>query len=53
VEARPVLWDKTDDVYEERNETKKTRRGVCICLQEHFKVPGDVKKNLLSIVIIF
>jgi len=24
VEARPVLWDKTDDIYKDRNETKKT-----------------------------
>ena len=23
VEARPVLWDKTDDIYEDRNERKK------------------------------
>jgi hypothetical protein len=23
VEARPMLWDKTDDIYKERNETKK------------------------------
>ena len=24
VEARPVLWDKTGDIYTEGNETKKT-----------------------------
>ena len=34
VEARPVLRDKTDDIYRDRNETKKVRREVCICLQE-------------------
>jgi len=22
-EARPVLWDKTDDIYKDGNETKK------------------------------
>jgi hypothetical protein len=22
-EARPVLWDRTDDIYKDRNETKK------------------------------
>jgi len=32
VEARSVLWDKTGDIYEDRNETKKARREVCICL---------------------
>jgi hypothetical protein len=36
VEARP-LWDKTDDIYKDRNETKKAWREVCICLQEDFK----------------
>jgi len=34
VEARPVLWDKTDDMYKEKNETKKAWTEVCICLQE-------------------
>jgi hypothetical protein len=23
VEARPLLWDKTDDIYKERNDTKR------------------------------
>jgi hypothetical protein len=45
VEARPVLWDKTDDIYKDRNETKKAWREVCICLQEDFEALGDVKKG--------
>jgi hypothetical protein len=45
VEARPVLWDKADDIYKDRNGTKKARRGVCICLQEDFVVQVDVKKR--------
>jgi hypothetical protein len=45
VEARPVLWDKTDDIYKDRNETKRARREVCICLQKDFEDLGDVKKN--------
>jgi hypothetical protein len=54
VEARPVLWDKTDDTYKDRNETKKAWREVCICLQEDFEALGDVKKMLLlSIAIIY
>jgi hypothetical protein len=32
VEARPMLWDKTDDIDKDRNETKKAWREVCICL---------------------
>ena len=46
VEARPMLWDKTDDIYKDRNETKKAWREVCICLQEDFEVLGDVQKNV-------
>jgi len=45
VETRPVLWDKTDDIYKVRNETKKAWREVCICLQEEFEAPGDVQKK--------
>jgi len=47
VEARPVLWDKTGDIYKDRNETKKAWREVCICLQEDFEALGDVQKTLL------
>jgi len=28
VEVRPVLWDKTDDIYRERKETKHKRHEV-------------------------
>jgi hypothetical protein len=42
VKARPVLWDKADDIYKDRNETKKAWREVCICLQEDFEALGDV-----------
>jgi len=47
VEARLVLWDKTDDIYKDRNETIKAWREVCICLQEDFEVLGDKKKKFL------
>jgi len=47
VEARPVLWDKTDDIYKDRNETKKAWREVCICLQEDFETVGDDQKTFL------
>ena len=45
VDARPVLRDMTDDIYKDRNETKKAWWEVCICLQEDFEVLGDVKIN--------
>jgi len=41
VEARPVLWDKTYDIYKGRNETKNAWREVCICIQEDFRPLGD------------
>jgi hypothetical protein len=54
VEARPVLWDKTDDIYKDRNETKKAWREICICLQEDFEALGVVKNTLLvNIAIIY
>ena len=45
VEASPVLWDKKDDIYKDRNETEKAWTEVCICLQKDFEDLGDVKKN--------
>ena len=45
VEARPVLWDKTDDIYKDRNLTKKAWTEVCICLQKDFEALEDVQKN--------
>jgi len=45
VEARPLLWGKTDDIYKDRNETKKTWRKVCTCRQEVFEALGNVKKK--------
>jgi hypothetical protein len=48
VGARPVLWDKTEDIYKDRIETRRAWREVCICLQEDFKALSDVKKNAFS-----
>jgi hypothetical protein len=50
VEARLLLWDKTDDIFKDRNETKKACREVCICLQEFFEALGDVKKRLCCVL---
>ena len=48
------LWDKTDDIYRDRIETKKIWTVVCICLQEDFEALEDVKKTLLvSIAVIY
>ena len=54
LEARPVLWDKTVDIYKDRTERKKAWREVCIRLQEDFEALGNVQKTLfLSFAIIF
>ena len=54
VEVRPVLWDKTDDIYNDRIETKNAWREVCICPLEDFEALLDVQKTLLvSIAIIY
>jgi hypothetical protein len=45
VEARPVLWDKADGICKDRNETKKARREVCVCLQKDFEALEDVQKS--------
>jgi len=46
LEPRPVFWDKTDDIYKDRNEKKKAWRDVCFCMQEDFEDIEDVKKCL-------
>ena len=48
VEAKPVLWDKTDDIYRDRIEAKNAWRKVCIRLQEDFEAHGDVKDNAFA-----
>jgi len=48
VDARPVLWDKKDDVCKDRIETKKARRDICLCLPKYFEALAYVKKNAFS-----
>jgi len=45
VEARPVLWDKKDDVYRGRIETQNAWTEVFTCLQEDFEALEDLKKR--------
>jgi len=52
-EVGPVLWDKTDDIYKDRNQTIKAWREVCICLQEDFETLGDAQTLLVRIAIIY
>lgn len=44
VEARPLLWDKTDGIYNDSNETKAWTE-VCVCLQEDFEALENVEED--------
>jgi hypothetical protein len=48
VEAGPVLWDKSGDIYKDRIETEKAWTEVCTCLQVEFEALGDDKKNAVG-----
>lgn len=48
VESRPVLWDKTLDIYKDRNQTKKAWKEVCKKLKGNFEELSDTEKNSFS-----
>lgn len=48
VESRPVLWDKTLDIYKDRNQTKKAWKEVCKKLKINFEELSDTEKNSFS-----
>ncbi|CAH1955007.1 unnamed protein product [Acanthoscelides obtectus] len=45
VEARPVLWDKTLDIFKGRCATRKAWSQVCCELNEDFKEMRSKEKN--------
>lgn len=45
VEARPVLWDKTLDIFKDRNKTRDAWREVCSELRGDFNELLDSEKN--------
>ena len=48
VQSRPVLWDKTLDIYKDRNQTKKAWKEVCKKLKSNFEELSDTEKNSFS-----
>jgi hypothetical protein len=44
VDTRPVLWDKTDNIYSQDRNEKGMEKSL-YCLQEDFEALGDVKKR--------
>jgi hypothetical protein len=47
VEERPVLWDKSDDIYKDRDATRKAWNEVCLGLKEDFETLGDSEKKCI------
>ncbi|XP_063592448.1 uncharacterized protein LOC134769612 [Penaeus indicus] len=45
VQERPVLWDKTEDIYKDRNATKNAWKEVCMELKPDFEELEDREKN--------
>jgi hypothetical protein len=45
VEVRPVLWDKTSNIYKDRIETKNAWKEVCMELNGDFVKYDDEQKN--------
>lgn len=45
IESRPVLWDKTSNMYKDRNETKKEWKKVCTELNSDFNNYNDEKNK--------
>ncbi|CAL1272861.1 unnamed protein product [Larinioides sclopetarius] len=46
VKIRPVLWDKTNEIYKDREATRKAWEEVCISLNKHFQTLEERDKNL-------
>ena len=48
IEARPVLWDKSSDIYKDRDGTRKAWKEVCEGLKEDFGELSDSEKNVFG-----
>ena len=48
VQERPVLWDKTTDIYKDRNATRSAWKEVCVELKPEFEEMEDNAKNIFS-----
>lgn len=45
IEVRPVIWDKTSEIYKDRNETKNAWREIFVELKSDFDELEDAEKN--------
>lgn len=45
VENRPVLWDKTQECYKNRQSSFAAWREICLALNEGFETMSEKEKN--------
>lgn len=45
IQERPVLWDKTLEMFKDRNATRNAWHEVCVQLRNDFDTLEDGKKN--------
>ena len=45
VKVRPVLWDKTLDIYKDRNANRRAWREVCLEVNQDFEELEDKEKG--------
>lgn len=45
VENRPVLWDKTQECYQNRQSSFAAWREICLAVNEGFETMSEKEKN--------
>lgn len=48
IEERPVIWDKTLNIYNDRNLTKNAWKEICLAFIELFDDKSDKDKDDIS-----
>lgn len=53
IQERPVLWDKTLDIYKDRDATRNAWREVCVEIRSDFDVLDERQRNDFGKYILF
>lgn len=48
IEERPVIWDKTLEMYKDRNLTRSAWKEICLAFVEDFDDKSDKQKDDIS-----
>jgi len=48
IEERPVIWDKTLDIYKDRNLTRNAWKEICLAFVEDFDDKSEKYKDDIS-----